>query len=87
MAAYPVPSRSLDGDLDGLPLVFCRRDDGALVQRILLPSAVTELAVRLAPGGLMVATQDALWSLGDRRPVDATRRASVIWCGDDEGFR
>lgn len=73
VAAYPVPSRSLDGDLDGLPLVFCRRDTGALVQRVLLPSAVSELAVRLAPRGAFVATQDTLWSLGDRRPMDATR--------------
>ena len=73
VAAYPRPSRSLDGDLDGLPLVFCRRDDGELIQRVLLPSAVTELAVRLAPRGLFVATQDALWALGERKSVDATR--------------
>ncbi len=75
VAAFPMPSRSLDGDLDGLPLVFCRRDNGDLVQRVLLPSSVTELAVRLAPRGVFIATQDALWALGERKAVDATRPA------------
>ena len=67
VAAYPLPSRSADGDLDGLPLAFCRRDTGELVQRVLLPATVSDLAVRLAPRGLLVCTQDALWSLGGRR--------------------
>jgi len=67
IVAYPLPSRPAGGDLDGLPLAFCRRDTGELVQRVLLPTSVSELAVRLAPRGLLVATQDALWALGDRR--------------------
>jgi cellulose synthase operon protein C len=70
VAAYPSPKRSLAGDLHGLPLVFCRRDTGTLVQRLLLPVDVSELAVALAPRGVLVATQAGLWALGDRRAVD-----------------
>ncbi len=64
--AFPVPSRSPGGDLDNLPLAICDRDNGALIQRVLLPAFTTDLAVRLAPRGLTIATQDTLWSLGPR---------------------
>jgi len=68
--AYPGDPRRDENAMEALPLVFRRRDDGRLVQRLLLQSPVTEVAVRLAPGGLVVATQAGLWSLGERRPVD-----------------
>jgi outer membrane protein assembly factor BamB/TolA-binding protein len=71
VVAFPTPSPSTDGDLQALPLAFYRRDTGALVQRVVVPGAVTELAVRLAPRGAVVTTQGGLWALGDRRPVDA----------------
>ncbi|MBX6311727.1 MAG: PQQ-binding-like beta-propeller repeat protein, partial [Isosphaeraceae bacterium] len=74
VAAYPNPRRVADGDLEELPLVFCRRGDGALVQRLLFPAA-SEVAVRLAPQGTLVATQSGLWALGDRQATgDGAKR-------------
>jgi outer membrane protein assembly factor BamB/tetratricopeptide (TPR) repeat protein len=66
VAAYPNPSRSSDMPLNELPLVFCRRETGELVQRILFSTSVSDVAVRLAPHSALVATQAGLWALGDR---------------------
>jgi outer membrane protein assembly factor BamB/tetratricopeptide (TPR) repeat protein len=70
VAAYPNPTRLAEEDLAALPVVLRRRDTGVLVQRLLFPSPVTDLAVRLAPRGAFVATQAGLWALGDRRDPD-----------------
>ncbi len=71
--AYPGLTRHVGDEVEGLPLVFRRRDDGRLVQRLLFPVPVTEVAVRLAPGGAVVATQAGLWALGERPEVDALK--------------
>lgn len=67
--AYPGQPEKSEEEIESLPLVFRRRDDGRLVQRLLFPVAVTDVAVRLTPGGAVVATQAGLW-LGERVPVD-----------------
>ncbi len=67
--AYPGQPR-VGTEGEGFPLVFRRRSDGVLVQRLLFPPDATELTVRLAPGGLLVATENGVWSLGERSPVD-----------------
>ncbi len=67
VVAYPNPSRLVEDDLSALPILFRRRDNGAMVQRILFPMPVTDLSVRLAPQGAFVATQAGLWALGERR--------------------
>ena len=68
VAAYPNPARLTEDDLGAtLPIVFRRRDTGDLVQRLLFPTPVTELTVRLSPRGAYVATQAGLWALGDRQ--------------------
>jgi outer membrane protein assembly factor BamB len=69
VAVYPSPGRSVDGDLDGLPIAFFRRTNGQLVQRLLLPAPVTDLAVRLAPHSALVATQAGAWALGEWQPM------------------
>ena len=62
--AYPgIPMRSETGPA-GLPLVLRRRDTGALVQRIFFSTIATEVAVRISPGGAVVATQSGIWALG-----------------------
>ncbi len=72
--AYPGPASSgADNEIDGLPLVFRRRDTGALVQRLFFPVALSDVAVRLAPHGALVATRGGLWSLGERRELDVPR--------------
>jgi cellulose synthase operon protein C len=68
--AYPGLPRRVENELEGLPLVFRRRDDGRLVQRLLFPVPVSDVAVRLAPGGVVVATQAGVWALGERSPMD-----------------
>ena len=70
VAAHPNPRRSAAPPAD-LPLVFCRRDTGALVQRLVFPAGAAELAVRLVPRGVLVATQAGLWGLGDAPAVDS----------------
>jgi outer membrane protein assembly factor BamB/tetratricopeptide (TPR) repeat protein len=69
LMAYPGPSKK-SGEFEGLPVVFCRRATGDLVQRLLFPVAVTDVAVRFAPRGAVIATQSGLWALGERRSVD-----------------
>jgi outer membrane protein assembly factor BamB len=72
--AYPGPAASAaENEIDGLPLVFRRRDTGALVQRLFFPVTLADVAVRLAPHGALVATRGGLWSLGERRDADVSR--------------
>jgi outer membrane protein assembly factor BamB len=71
--AYPRPSRQDEGKLEQLPIVFRRRDNGDLVQRLLFPVDTSDLAVRLGPRGVLVATQSGLWALGERSAVDRPR--------------
>ena len=71
--AHPGQPQRTDGDREGLPLVFRRRTDGALVQRILFAAPVSEVAVRLTPGRVLVATQTGVWSLGERNLMDGAR--------------
>jgi outer membrane protein assembly factor BamB len=71
--AYPIFTGSAEGGLEPLPLVFCRRDSGQLVQRLLFPSAPSEVAVRLAPRGALVATQGGLWALGERSNAEVPK--------------
>jgi outer membrane protein assembly factor BamB len=68
--AYPGLARRAEEALEGLSLVFRRRDNGALAQRLFFPIAVTDVSVRLASGGAVVATQSGVWSLGGRGPMD-----------------
>jgi hypothetical protein len=69
LVAYPGPARTPGAEsLHDLPLVVCDRDTGRLVQRLLLPAEVTDLAVRPAPGGALVATQDRGWAVGGLLP-------------------
>ena len=73
VTVYPSPSRSLDGPLNGVSLVVCRRDTGALVQRLSFPATASDLAVRLLPEGAIVATQASAWALGEAKVVDGPR--------------
>ena len=70
---YPGLPRKTGEEIEGLSLVFRRRETGALVQRLVFPVAVTEVAVGLGSGGMIVATQSGVWSLGGRGPVDGRK--------------
>ena len=70
VTAYPRPDRGEEeGAIQALPLVVCRRDDGALVQRVAIASPVKDLAVSLQPHGAIVATQAGAWALGPPPPT------------------
>jgi tetratricopeptide (TPR) repeat protein len=72
--AYPgLNSVAAENEVDGLPIVFRRRDTGLLVQRLFFPVTLSDVAVRLAPRGALVATRGGLWSLGERREMDVSR--------------
>ncbi len=73
VAAYPVPSKLKEEYISTLPIVIRRRDDGELIQRLLFQTTVSDLAVRFSPRGALVATQNGLWSLGDRQVMDGRR--------------
>jgi outer membrane protein assembly factor BamB len=64
--AYPALKRASDAGTDGLTLVLRRREDGGLVQRLSFPGALSDVAVRLAPHGVVVAAEGGVWSLGNR---------------------
>ncbi|WP_406696671.1 PQQ-binding-like beta-propeller repeat protein [Singulisphaera sp. Ch08] len=65
--AFPLFPTSTPGDGEGLPLIFRRRDTGTLVQRVLFPASTSDVTVRLAAKGVMVATHEGFWALGDRQ--------------------
>ena len=70
VAAYPIPSGIAGDDLADLPLIFCRRESGRPVQRLLFQSRGPDLAVRLGPRVALIATATAVWGLADRLDVD-----------------
>ena len=72
VAAFPGPSGSSPEGASGFPLVFRRRDTGDLVQRLLVPSSVSEVAVRIAHRSVLFATRGDLWAYGDRRTMDGS---------------
>jgi hypothetical protein len=72
VAAFPGTSGSSPEGRPGFPFVFRRRDTGDLVQRLLVPSSVPEVAVRIAHRSVLFATRGDLWAYGDRRTMDGS---------------
>ena len=70
VVVHPSPARAADTTLPDLPLIVCARDDGRIVQRMVLPAEVTDLAVRVDGAGILVATQSGGWGLGLQPPMD-----------------
>ncbi len=69
--AFPGPAATRDrgdNEIDGLPLVFRRRDNGALVQRLFFPVTLSGVAVRLAPRAPWwpPAAGSGRWASGER---------------------
>ena len=73
VVAFPGPKRKSDNEMERLPVVFRKRAGGELVQRLLFPTPARDVAVRLTPGGALVATPAALWAVGAWKPVDALK--------------
>jgi outer membrane protein assembly factor BamB len=63
--AYPSDSDGSEpAEVEKMRLVIRRRDNGALVQRLVFPAAVSDVALNVDPRGALVATSRGLWGLG-----------------------
>ncbi|MGC8642125.1 MAG: PQQ-binding-like beta-propeller repeat protein [Isosphaeraceae bacterium] len=63
VVAYPSASSLSDEELESMPVVARRLDNGALVQRFVFPATIADVKVKLDPRGAVVATSRALWAL------------------------
>lgn len=82
VVANPVLASPGDGESESLPIVFHRRDTGALVQRLVFPVSASEVVVRLTPRGVFVTSlgsrepsapsRGGIWALGERREAEST---------------
>jgi outer membrane protein assembly factor BamB len=65
--AYPSKSESTDGgEVDNMCVVVRRRETGALLQRFVFPTTITNVAFKADPRGVWIATGRGLWALGKR---------------------
>jgi cellulose synthase operon protein C len=61
--AYPSAHESRDAALVSVPLSVRRRDDGALIERLVFPTATSEITFKLDPRGAILATSSGMWAL------------------------
>ncbi len=65
--AYPSSTRLTDAaDLVNLPVILRRRENGALVQRFVIPTTITDVTFKVDPRGALLATSRGLWALGSK---------------------
>jgi hypothetical protein len=64
--AYPSAPESKESALVSVPLSVRRREDGALVQRLVFPTAISEITFKLDPRGAILATSSGIWALNSR---------------------
>jgi outer membrane protein assembly factor BamB/tetratricopeptide (TPR) repeat protein len=76
VVAYPSTSGLTDGDeVENMPVIIRRRDDGALVQRFVFPTTIAEVICRIDPRGALVATSRGLWGLGQKEQSSSSTSA------------
>jgi outer membrane protein assembly factor BamB len=73
--AYPSVLNSSEEELQIMPVVIRRQDNGALLQRFVFPATIADVNLRLDAGGMLVATSRSLWALS-RRDVPVLPRPS-----------
>ena len=72
--AYPTTNPySKDGDLASMPLCVRRCDDGALIERFLFPTSISEISFKLDPRGAILATPKGIWALYSRSNEEARK--------------
>jgi outer membrane protein assembly factor BamB len=64
--AYPSAPESKDSALVSVPLSLRRRDDGVLIERLVFPTAISEITFKLDPRGAILATSSGIWALSSR---------------------
>jgi outer membrane protein assembly factor BamB len=65
--AYPsaVPASEKD-NVVSVPLFARRPNDGALIERLVFPTVISDITFRLDPRGAILATSSGMWALGSR---------------------
>ena len=63
---YPSLSSLWEEEVEAMPVVVCRQDDGALIQRFVFPATIADVHVQLDSRGAVIATPRELWALGGR---------------------
>ena len=68
--AFPSAAESAGAsDLTSWPVIVHRREDGALIERLVFPSAVSEVTFKVDPRRAIVATDKDIWALSsNQRP-------------------
>ena len=65
--AYPSAARyPKDGDLATMPVIVHRRDDGALIERFVFQTAISEVTFKVDPRGAILATAKGIWALSSK---------------------
>src|SRR5262249_51589337 len=65
--AYPSAVPSADKDNVGTMSLFARRpSDGALIERLVFPTAISDVTFKLDPQGAILATSSGMWALGSK---------------------
>ncbi len=65
--AFPSAAESTGaGDLASWPVIVHRREDGALIERLVFPSAVSEVTFKVDPRRAIVATDKDIWALSSK---------------------
>jgi outer membrane protein assembly factor BamB/tetratricopeptide (TPR) repeat protein len=65
--AYPSSTRLPEGGpIVNMPVTLRRRDTGALVQRFVVSTKITDVTLRVDPRGAFLATSRGLWALGSK---------------------
>ena len=70
---YPSLSSLWEEEVEAMPVVVCKQEDGALVQRFVFPATIADVHLRLDPRGVVIATPRELWALGGRPPTRGGR--------------
>jgi hypothetical protein len=66
---HPSLSSLWEEEIEAMPVVVCKQEDGALVQRFVFPATIADVRMRLDSRGAMIATPRELWALGARPPI------------------
>ena len=63
--AYPSAMPTAEGGSGGMmPLIVCRPDDGVRIERLIFPTAISDITFKLDPRGAILATSSGMWALG-----------------------
>ena len=64
--AYPSVSNVSEGEMESMPVVVRRQENGALVQRFVFSATIADVNLKLDSRGVLVTTYRGLWALSRR---------------------